>query len=313
MSQIDGVVVICGLARSGTTYVGKCLSKAKGVRLINEPLNKDFGVKGVPRWYPYAGGADLENGADTKTLIMNIINLRAIWTHSSPPGYPLLTRLSKRLYGGRSGLVWSALKFRNTFRFPLPTICLKDPFATFAIGHMIKSYNAKVVCLTKHPCALYLSQKRRGQAAHIEDLFAQRTLRNRYAGDISAETWESAMNHIPAGVALLWKIMARAVSCQARELKNLLIVRHEDLCFDPPRVIEAVCAHLSIPYGRRIEKYISDTSRGHQVYGKAGKLHYFKRDSLVLKDAWRGQISPQEEGAIRQVVGDDIHLLYEQW
>lgn len=312
-SHNHNLVVICGLARSGTTYVGRALSRARGVHLVNEPLNKDFGVKGVPRWYPYAAGAGRENDTDTKKLIRDIIDLRAGWTHSSPPEYPLLTRLSKRVYGGRSGLVWSALRLTKFFGFPSRTLCLKDPFATFAVGHMIESYGAKAVCLTRHPCALYLSQKRRGQAAHIEDLFAQRKLRSRYAGDIPDGTWESAVRHGPAGVALLWKIMARAITSQAGVLFNLSIVRHEDLCVDPVKTIKGICDHFGIACGRRVEKFVIETSRGNRVYAKDGKLHSFKRDSLALKDAWRGEINPQEETMIREVVGEDIHLLYERW
>jgi hypothetical protein len=276
-------------------------------------LNKDFGVKGVPRWYPYAGGADREGSVETIELIRDIINIKAGWTHSSPPEYPLLTRLSKRVYGGRSGLVWSSLRLKKFFGFPSQTLCFKDPFATFAVGHMIEAYNAKTVCLAKHPCALYISQKRRGQASHIEDLFAQRQLLDRYAGDISDSTWESAMRHKPAGVGLLWKIMARAITSQDEALTGLVIIRHEDLCVDPVKTIKAICAHFDIDFGRRIEKYVGETSTGNRVYAKPGRLHSFKRDSLALKDAWRGEIDPQEEVEIREVVGDDIHLLYEQW
>ena len=316
MSQASrgyNVAVVCGLARSGTTYVGKALSRAQSVHLINEPLNKDFGVTGVPRWYPCADGDDRKNSAETKKLIRDIIDLRAGWTHSSPPEYPLLTRLSKRVYGGRSGLAWSALRLKKSVRLPFQTVCLKDPFATFAIGHIIESYNAKAVCLTKHPCALYLSQKRRGQEGHIEDLFAQPKLRDRYAGDISDGIWKSAIHDGPAGVALLWKIMARAITSQAKDLANLSIVRHEDLCVDPAQAIKGICAHFGIAYGRRIEKYVTETSRGNHVFAKAGTLHFFKRNSLALKDAWRAVISPQEEAVIQDVVGDDIHLLYKQW
>lgn len=307
------LVVICGLARSGTTYVGKALSRARGVLIINEPLNKDFGVKGVPRWYPYIDEADRENGVETEELIRDIINMRAGWTHSSPSEYPWLTRLSKRVYGGRSGLVWAALRLKKSFGFPPQILCLKDPFATFAAGHMIEKHNVKAVCLTKHPCALYISQKRRGQASHIEDLSAQHKLRDRYAGDISDSTWESAMSHKPAGVGLLWKIMARAVTSQAENLAGLSMVRHEDLCVDPIKTIKGICVHFGIEFGRRIEKYIGETSAGDRIYAKPGSLHSFKRDSLALKDAWRSEIDPQEEAVIQEVVGEDIHLLYEQW
>jgi hypothetical protein len=313
MSHDCNLVIICGLARSGTTYVGKSLSRAKGIHLINEPLNKDFGVRGVPKWYPYADWADWSDSTDTNKLIRDIIELSARWTRSSPPQYPLITRLSKRLYGGSSGFAWSVLRWKKVFRFPFQILCFKDPFATFAVGHMIHTYNAKAICLTKHPCSLYISQKRRGQEGHIEDLLAQGKLRDRYAGDISADTWKSAMRHAPAGVALLWKIMARAITSQAKDHADLSIVRHEDLCVDPAKTIKEICAHFGIAYGRRIEKFIRRTSRGSQVYAKAGKLHFFKRNSNALKDAWRSVISPQEEAMIRELVGDDIHLLYEQW
>jgi len=306
------LTVICGLARSGTTYVGKTLSRARGVHLINEPLNKDFGVKGVPRWYAYADGTDHDNSSDIKRLIQGIVDLKAGWTHSSPPEYPFLTRLSKRVYGGRSGLEWSALRLKKFFGLAIQTVCFKDPFATFALGHLIQSCSAKAVCLTKHPCALYLSQKRRGQTGHIEDLFAQRKRLGRYTGDISAGTWESAMSHHLAGVALLWKIMARAITSQAKDFAELSIVRHEDLCVDPVKAIKRICVHLGIPYGPRMERYIEDTSRGDRIYAKDGKLHSYKRNSLALKDAWHSEISPQEEAMIQDIVGDDIRLLYEK-
>lgn len=307
------LAVICGLARSGTTYVGNALSRAGSVHLVNEPLNKDFGVKGVPRWYPCTGGADADSDNETKKLIRDIIDLRAGWTHSCPPEYPLHTRWSKRMYGGHSGLVWTSLRLKKFFGFPLHTVCLKDPFATFAVDQMIEFHSAKAVCLTKHPCALYLSQKRRGQASHIEDLYAQRKHLGRYAGDISDGKWEAALHHNAAGVALLWKIMARAMTSQARDLANLSIVRHEDLCVDPVKAIKEICVLFGIGFGPRIERYIAGTSRGNRVFAKAGKLHFFKRNSLALKDAWRDEISPQEEATIQDVVGEDIHLLYGQW
>ncbi len=312
-NQHYNLAVICGLARSGTTYVGRALSRAGGVHLVNEPLNKDFGVRGVPRWYPCAGGAEPGNGSDIKKLIGDIIDLKTEWTHSCPPGYPLRTRWSKRAYGGHSGLVWTSLRFKKLLGFPLQTVCLKDPFATFAVDHMIESHNAKAVCLTKHPCALYLSQKRRGQASHIEDLYAQRRLLGRYTGDISDDVWKSAMRDNPAGVALLWKIMARAMTSRAGTLANLSIIRHEDLCVDPAKAIKRICTLFGIAYGTRIDRYIAETSRGSRVYAKAGKLHFFKRNSLALKDAWRDELTAQEEEMIRDVVGDDLHLLYEQW
>lgn len=307
------IFVICGLARSGTTYVGRALSRARGVHFVNEPLNKDFGVKGVPRWYPFAAGTDRENDTDTIKLIRDIIDLRVGWTHSSPPEYPLLTRLSKRVYGGSSGLAWSALRLTGFFGLSSRILCLKDPFATFAIGHMIESHGAKAVCLTRHPCALYHSQKRLGQASHIDDLFAQHRLRRQYAGDIPDSTWESAMRHSPAGVALLWKIMARAITAQAEGLAHLAIVRHEDLCVEPIKTIKGICDHFGIAWGRRVEKFVSETTEGNRVYGKDGKRHFFKRNSLALKDAWRGRINPLEETVIREVIGEDIHLLYEGW
>ena len=314
MIHLDhNLAVIGGLARSGTTYVGKALSRTKGVHLIHEPLNKDFGVKGVTRWYLYAGNETLGNGRSTQKLIRDVIDMRAGWTHDCPAGYPVLTRLSKRVYGGRSGLVWFALRMQKSLGIPIHTVCFKDPFATFALGHMIESAHAKAVCLIRHPGGLSISQKRRGQPSHIEDLFAQRELRQRYANDISEETWEEALHHRPAGVALLWKIMARAITSQAKELSSLTIVRHEDLCVEPIKTLKSICAHLDIAYGPKTEKFIRKTSQGRRIQARPGRLHSFKRNSLALRDAWRSEISPPEEAVIKRIVGDDIHLIYERW
>ena len=40
-------IVIAGLPRSGTTYVGKILDEDPDIRMIIEPLNEEFGLRSV--------------------------------------------------------------------------------------------------------------------------------------------------------------------------------------------------------------------------------------------------------------------------
>ncbi|WP_075261386.1 sulfotransferase [Geobacillus thermocatenulatus] len=46
-------ILVTGAHRSGTTFVGKMLSLHPSIGYIQEPFNKDFGVKGIENWFLY--------------------------------------------------------------------------------------------------------------------------------------------------------------------------------------------------------------------------------------------------------------------
>jgi len=76
MFQVDKNILITGIHRSGSTFVGKIVSQANDIYYIQEPFNKYGGVKGVDVWFKYLS----EDYSDLKydQIIKNIINLDKI-------------------------------------------------------------------------------------------------------------------------------------------------------------------------------------------------------------------------------------------
>jgi hypothetical protein len=293
--------------------MGKIISKAKNCHLVHEPLNKDFGVKGLSCWYPHLEENDLENDLGVIKTIQDIVSFKAKWTHTAPSDYPVITRLSKVIYGGRSGLNWSLLKLKHRLGYSFQTVCLKDPFSTFAVDHLARVHNARVICMIRHPCALYLSYIKQNIRVNMDDLRKENEFCSRYAEDIPSGVWRSAEQNKAAEVALLWKIMARTITSQDKRLKNLLLIRHEDLCVDPIKMVNNAYHFLGLSFSQKAERFIHKTCKNHRIRPKKDKFHSFKRNSLGLKDAWRDAIDPEDEKSIQNIVGNDIFLVYENW
>ncbi|NEQ54549.1 MAG: sulfotransferase [Leptolyngbya sp. SIO3F4] len=303
--------IICGLHRSGTTYTSKILSRSDSVQIIHEPCNPDWGVYGVNQWYPYLDPET--NDRRTKVLIDDIFHFRRRWNRQPPRKLKLISHLFYKTVGGRQGLIWSQLRLRHLLH-SLPTvICWKDPFVTFALGHILPAYKAKAVCMIRHPGALWYSNRKLNWTFDITRLLSQKTLVERYGNDISKKQWELATPKSPASIAILWKIMARMISEQMSLLPSLIAVRHEDLCVQTTDTTGKICDHLNIPFSKPMQQYIGKTTSGSSIEASQGIVHSFNRNSRHIINSWKKNISIKEERIIRDVIGEDFEKFYESW
>lgn len=313
MPQYADLILVCGLPRSGTTHIGKALTRTGNIYYIHEPLNKDFGAKGVHCWYPFIDEKGFGDSSQDKSLIHEILQFNTAWTHTAPSEYGLRTHITKALYGGRSGLKWSLLRWRKKMGMPVNTICIKDPFATFSSGYFIQKFKARTVCLIRHPGSVYMSYKRQHFKTRVESLFEQRHFRSLYAEDIPHDLWEKAKNDICTGTALLWKLMSRYVDHQRRDTENFLLLKHEDFCHSPESMMEKICAFTQVPFGKTIKSYIQ---RNSGISNKANARHPvsgFDRDGFRFIHSWPNGIDENEKNTIQETIGRDFYRYYEKW
>ena len=153
------LLVVCGLHRSGTTYIGRMLSCLKLFPVIHEPFNMDFGIKNVPVVYPYIEDKDDVNGQ----LVQQAIAFQCAWNKES--GYLTSSRFRKSFYaitGGRSGIRWGFLRLRKWLGMLPDRVCWKDPFVTLATPYLVRETDAKVICMVRHPAAIHHSTEKKG-------------------------------------------------------------------------------------------------------------------------------------------------------
>ncbi len=303
------VHIVCGLHRSGTTYVGKLLQQA-GVVVVHEPLNERFGMRDVPIAYPYVDDADNEYAS----LLDDAVNFRRAWnkdvTYIKAQG---LRRKMYQILGGRSGVRWDMLRLKSLLHFMPSQVCLKDPFMSLATPYLVKQHQLKVVCMVRHPAAIHYSTAKQGWWFDIQNLRKQSKLVSRFAMDVTDEQWKMAEKHAAASIGILWKVMVRINQELEKEDDELKIIKHEDLCLFPMETVKQICVHLGVPVTLELESFVAIHSQGDKAEAEGGKTHDFKRDSKALVDDWRDKILPEDEAILMGIVGDDVRVFYGCW
>lgn len=303
------LLLICGLHRSGTTYVGKIAAKSDCV-IVDEPFNEQWGVEGVPVVYPFAENDD----SPYASFIDEVMRINRPWNKKP---HVLSSKLMKdkvyALTGGISGLRWGILRWRKRLGLMPERVCLKDPFATLALPYIVSAFGALAVCIVRHPAAIHYSTQKQGWRFNASNLRNQPLLIERYGKDIPDKHWTTADESAAAGIALLWKMMVRVNTAFAEKDDRLLMIRHEDLCLDPENTARKIFLHLGLKSTPAVFAYVASMASGERAEAKANELFSFKRDSKALVDCWRGKLAQSDEKILREIVGDDILRQYAHW
>ncbi len=299
--------VICGLHRSGTTYIGRILSLSHSTSVIYEPFNDVWGLEYAPPRYTYWRAEDASSYAEEilqKALLFQGSFSKPVSTKSGwrKTGY--------KLFGGERHLQWNRLKLLQFLRMTPDHVIWKDPFCTFMIDYLSIIYNMKIVCMIRHPCAHYHSVSKQNWSFDISNLTRQKKLLNDYGFGISEHLWEKAKGDNLTSTALLWKIMSRLVTSISKKDNNLLLVRHEDLCMKPEAEIDHICKWLGVCFTSRMRSYVDTTSHGLYAESLNGKEHDFVRNSKALVDVWKSKVPKEKQNIILDIIGEDIKPFY---
>lgn len=301
--------MIAGLHRSGTTYVGNVLNQLSQVSVLHEPFNFRQGVRGAPPFYSYYG-ENAETDRQLELFADQVFCMRGEWNREAAGG-KWLRRLGWRLTGSWPGVRWAIVKFRFKLGVGTRYVCWKDPFLTFMLPLLVRKYDAKVVFLIRHPCALYRSQGQHNWFVDFSQLSMQQGLFSQYLSDVSEDVLERAASDNALGIALLWKAMVRYIISQRQDGVELHLVRHEDLCATAVDVFRGVFSFLGIPFGDAVRLHIEKTTQGEATNVEVGmwRKSYFVRDSQSLAMEWREKVPPREQQRIIDLCQEELKLM----
>lgn len=302
--------VICGLHRSGTTYVGSVLAQSDEVAVIHELFNFGNGLKDVPCWYPYLPLMHDDETSVLKGTIADAIQFRGSLKRL-PKKLPLIKSLVYRCFGGPLQFPWLKLRVLGACGVEPQHVVWKDPFCTFLLDYLLLGLDIKAVCILRHPCALYYSIAKQRWKFDIEHLYQQSELVSLYASDITDDDWQRARTENVYSIAILWKIMSRIVSSVSTRSENLLVIRHEDLCIDPYINFEEIYQHLGLTFDDNVKDYITQTSTASEVESIQGETLKMARNSKKVAGVWIGKVSAEDEGKLRKTIGAEWSLFYE--
>jgi hypothetical protein len=300
-------LLVTGIHRSGTSWVGRMLAAAGHLLYVNEPLSVSHrpGVLGakVERWYTYITA---ENEAQYLPAFRDLIALR----------YGVLKEIAS--IRSRKDFLRMGRDFSNFTlgRLKGNQVLSKDPFASFSMPWFADRLNCQVVITIRHPAGFASSLKRLGWPFQIRDLLAQPLLMRDHLEPDRAAMEAIQADDIIGQASLLWSMLYRTVHKTLQARPDLIGVRHEDLSRDPVQGFRDLYQKLGFEFTPKVEETIltSSSSENPTELSKK-KTHSVKLDSRANLDNWKKRLSAEEITRIRKLTEGVSHLFYsdEEW
>ena len=249
-------VLVAGIPRSGTTWVGRVLGQADGACYVHEPDNH------LVR--PEAWWAKRELGAYPRLV-----------AGQETPGYERLFRVAfsggarpSLLYAGARALHRCSLRRNLLVPVPRPRsggsgdVVVKSIFCARSLEWLAERFEPAVVLVERNPFAVLGSWAELGWCAFLDaDPAAVAECRAAFgveAPQIGASWVDRAAWHFGFLTALLDRARARHPEWQ--------VVSHEGLCTGPEAGFEELCDPLGLRFGSRARRFLLATNRPGKGY-----------------------------------------------
>ena len=310
-------ILVTGMPRSGTSWIGKMLDASGRVVYINEPLNPSHPPGGSPGIFP----------ATVRPRFLYLTD------ENGPPFDPAFRRMLALRYGVRDELrrnraprdLLRLVKYWSSFargRAHGRRALVDDPFATLAAEWVARRFGCRVVVVVRHPAAVVSSRKRLGHTIDFGHLLSQTLLvrdwLEPFRGELEAQ--RSGRIDVVAQGCLLWRVLHHVVAGQLARGAPFLVVRHEDLAADPVARFAELYTALELPYTERVRDAVLAASTG----GRSTRAHAWSISRTGISRtgfrplasaeharAWRQDLTREEIERVRALTGDVAARFYD--
>jgi len=259
----DQGIVVTGLPRSGTSWIGRMLEASGEAVYVNEPLNPQHppgrspGVLNaqVSHRYEYICADNDERWvrAFNDTLGLRYHLIAELRRNRAPYDLARMAKYATAFTVGR-------LRRRRAL--------IDDPFGVMSVAWFAQRLGCHVVISVRHPVSFVGSWRRLGWKAHLHDLLQQplllRDLLGPYEGELRA-TADSP--DLIAKAAVLWRVTYAAIGdLDARHPGLVHMKRYEDLARNPEEGFRELYATCGLTWSERARRRIIWATTDH---GKA--------------------------------------------
>ena len=293
--------------RSGTTYLGKVLEEANDFTYFHEPFKNKHGIEGINHWFPFY----LSNNYAQK--VDEFFDGNAKFRVKKHNGNRPWEYYIKKIIGNRD-----QIKYRNFFKDKNKTkkLLLKDPLASFLSNYIFNKGYAKVIVMVRHPMSFYYSKQQKGWDFDFKNFLEQNELIEFYLKDEMTEMQKAANLSYEQRIGLLWRCIYKVLTAFSNEhtnKKEWIVVKHEDILQSPMDFFQTLCEQLQIQFTAQMKTFVLETSsNNNKVLASENKVHDFVRDTRVLKDYWKQNISEGQMKVIQGITADIADLYYEK-
>ena len=308
-------ILVTGIPRAGTSWVGKMLEAGGELVYINEPLN--------PRHPPGQSPGVLRAPVSHRFQYISEANEHL---YLAPFKDTVAFRYHFRDELRRNRSVPDLLRMaQHSTSFIYGRLCgrralIDDPFAVFSAGWFARRLGCEVVIVVRHPAAVVGSRRRLGWRTDFASLLAQPLLMADWLEPYRDEM--EALLRVDDALgeaALLWKMIYGAVAKLRARHPELHVVRHEDLSLEPVHEFAELYRRLGMRFGeaavRSIERATTGGGRERRVawsLSKTGlsRTAYRPLDSRANATRWKSDLTAEELSRLRGLIGDAAAAFY---
>lgn len=305
--DLDAWILVTGVIRSGTTFLGKVLSLPWSVAYLHEPFNGGYRLPDRQRFQrryvrPEADAETIRAYRDHLAPLFRYDFALETAVHASDAWHK---KLAKRMVGSR-GPFYLRLARLNPWR---QAAVIKDPLAKVPAEFLHRQFGVQPVVVVRHPVSLAASLQRVEWYPEVKDFASRPRLLEDYFADDPAffqREWPSrfleSMGH--------WRAAYKMLLAQA-ERHGWPVVTHEALCEHPLEEFQQLYDTLGLPWSERVARKVQKmTGSGNSAEASGGQAMDLQRDSARLFEMRRDAIPKNKRRAIFEIVSDVALPIY---
>lgn len=322
-------ILVTGIHRSGSTFVGKMLSLNNEVAYIQEPFNKAYGLEVMDTDFKYVTADTIEPAL--KQALDNLLYLRAarfkIPSLVRPHDYAknrraLMGELRQKHDAKTIGKFLKQFIFRSKAQLgfhvakyhpKVERLLLKDPMACLSSRYLHQQYGMKVVVLVRHPLGFAGSLKRLEWDFDFDTLLQQPALMHDHLESYRPQMIKlnNDSTSIVEKAALLWNCIYSVLATYIAAHPAFIVVRHEDIARQPLQSFADLYNKLGLQFTSRVQQKIrAHTSSDNPAEAEDNKVHQLNRDSEKLIHKWKQILSADEINSIRNQTEEVSAIFY---
>jgi hypothetical protein len=313
--QDSGAVLVTGLPRTGTSWVGKMLEAGGEVVYVNEPLNPQ---------HPPGRSPGVLNAEVTHRFQYICLDNEGAWlapfTDTVRLRYGVLAELRRNRSAYDLARMAKYLRSFTVGRVRGRRALLDDPFAILSVPWLTDRLGVRSTVLIRDPVALVASWRRFDWSVDFHDVLDQPLLVRDLLGPYEERMREliGSQDHV-AKIALLWSAVYDAVDRFRGTDPRIRLVRYEDLATDPVPGFAGLYRHLGLRYSedarRQVERATTargGTDRSHvwRLRGGLSRTAFRPMDSRAGLQTYRDRLSAQDIHRVRELTADVTSRFY---